>query len=211
MVIPYARTYTATMKGASLKAVQCEGCRAEYLYRYEASSSGSDTSLLFLNNAGARNRARELAERALEKQLERGVDAVPCPQCGHFQANMLRIVRKGHQRWMFNCGGWSLVVAIIAFIVSMASVSARGPSARLLEKVSLGCAIGLAAGGFGLIITRVVLAAQFQPNAGPPESRLALARDRAILRKDFEALLAARASGGSADASESADASGQRS
>ncbi len=39
MVIPYARTYTASMKGAALKAVQCEGCRAEYVYQYVASSS----------------------------------------------------------------------------------------------------------------------------------------------------------------------------
>lgn len=196
MVIPYARTYTATMKGATLKPVHCEACQADYVYRYEASASGSGTSLLFLNNKGAAERARESAEKSLGQQLERGIDAVPCPQCGHYQERMFRILRKRHQRWMYTLGWTCIVLAVLAFFVSFVSTSERGPNARLVENISFGCGIGLGIAGLGLVIVRMVLASQFQPNAGSPEPRLAIARERAMLRKDLEALLAAQAGSG---------------
>jgi hypothetical protein len=78
--IPYGKRYTANLTGATLKPVRCEKCYVEYVYRMDRAGSGSGTSLLFLENQGARDRATQRAASELRGLLRWDCDAVPCPR-----------------------------------------------------------------------------------------------------------------------------------
>jgi hypothetical protein len=53
-MIPYAQTYTATIRARAMKAVTCEECRLEYLYMVERTGTSEGTSLLFWITRGLR-------------------------------------------------------------------------------------------------------------------------------------------------------------
>jgi hypothetical protein len=100
MHLYFGRSYTAAVSGARIKEVRCEKCGQTYFYRLVRRGEGRGTSPYYLNNRGAERRAQAGAERKLAKLLERGVDPVPCPDCGWIQANMVREIRRRKLRWM---------------------------------------------------------------------------------------------------------------
>src|SRR5262245_23015334 len=116
--IPYALDYNVTASGAVLKLVRCEHCTAEYIYKLERSATGSGTSLLFLDNTGAHDRASTEAASNLRGKLERGVDVVPCPACGWVQSNMTPKARRQQCRWMLNVGATLAVVGVVAGLLT---------------------------------------------------------------------------------------------
>src|SRR5206468_3150451 len=69
-------------------------CGCEYVYIVQAQAEGSGFSPLFMDEAGAQQRARGSAEAAVNERLREKWDAVPCPQCGWFQEHMVRLRRK---------------------------------------------------------------------------------------------------------------------
>lgn len=77
MPIPYALERTASATGRRPKFVACEKCGTEYVYLMERKGSGSGTSFLFLDNAGAKERAQQIARVSVYKQLEEGQDPIP--------------------------------------------------------------------------------------------------------------------------------------
>src|SRR5262249_47581424 len=83
--IPYALTYKTTLRGRVPKLVRCEKCSFEYVYLLEMTVAGEGTSLLFLDNEGARQRSAAQAESALQQNLAQGCEVVPCPACGLVQ------------------------------------------------------------------------------------------------------------------------------
>src|SRR5579871_595585 len=104
VIIPSGLDYFTTTTGSVLKLVRCESCHAEYAYELQRSAEGKGSSFLFLDNQGAAARASSRAEANLRNKLERGVDLVPCPECGWYQDNMQRKARRLHQRWMLLTG-----------------------------------------------------------------------------------------------------------
>jgi hypothetical protein len=96
----FGRTYTAAISGTAIKEVRCEECSETYFYKMVRRGEGQGTSPYYLNNAGAERRAQKGAQTQLEKLLRKGVDPVPCPDCGWFQENMVREVRRRRLRWM---------------------------------------------------------------------------------------------------------------
>lgn len=94
MGIPIGRSYTATVQGSVLKSNRCEKCGAEYVYEIERSATGSGSSLLFLDNDGAEERAATSARDKLYDKLESAVDAVACPSCGWYQRDMARHLKR---------------------------------------------------------------------------------------------------------------------
>src|SRR5688572_20468934 len=99
MVLP-SMEYTATVSGSVPKFVRCEQCGFEYVYELTRRASGQGTSFLFLDNEGAESAAHAAAHQALVAKLEDAIDPVPCLGCGHYQADMVALLRRRYLRWM---------------------------------------------------------------------------------------------------------------
>src|SRR6185295_2904395 len=82
------RKYTATVEGAVWRAITCEHCRLQWAYKLVRKAEGTGRSPYFLDNSGASNRASEEAHQELQKKLLNDVEAIACPQCHKYQANM---------------------------------------------------------------------------------------------------------------------------
>jgi hypothetical protein len=70
-MIPYAVTYTSTVKARLTKSMACESCRTEYIYIMERQACGQGTNMLFLDNAGASARAQAQAENLVRRAGKR--------------------------------------------------------------------------------------------------------------------------------------------
>lgn len=95
MIVYYSKTYRHAMSRAVLKDVSCERCKCAYRYelirRVERTSSGLFSSA---------SSAEKNASKALEKALRKGVDPVPCPDCGWFQQPMVHEYRRRRLKWL---------------------------------------------------------------------------------------------------------------
>lgn len=189
MSIPYGMNYSAVAVGGTFKAVRCEACRHEYVYHLIREGSGDKTSILFLDNDGAKATAEAEAKEELGRLLEKGVELVPCPACGHYQENMRRKARRLHRRWMLYTGGTILVLlgpaAMFATIVNAINKSEPG-AASIPWPVFVGVLTAFALLGSALIAAKYLLARKYDPNSAPVEIRLQLGRERATPRDKFE-------------------------
>jgi hypothetical protein len=119
MLIPYAMRYSTRLGAQVPKLVTCEECGLEYVYLMKRTAEGEGTSLLFVDNAGAQNRAAQEAHEALIYKLQTSCDAVPCPACGHYQEHMIPRARYHHNRWMLKAGLALVPFAAIGMLVAM--------------------------------------------------------------------------------------------
>jgi hypothetical protein len=187
--IPYARTYTADLSGATLKPVRCEKCHVEYVYRMERVGSGSGTSLLFLENQGARDRATQQAANELRGRLWRECDAIPCPNCGWYQQAMFEAMRRDHRRWMRHTGSVLLAVSTISLIIAYVEWLPNfphGPGPPWLLPMSLIAGVMTGVAGAGLLVAKAKLGARYNPNATDTKIRVASGRSRALLKEELE-------------------------
>ena len=122
--IPYALDYTATVSGQIPKFVTCEKCTMEYVYLMQRSAQGEGTSFLFLNNAGAQDRAQAEAEAALFRKLQKSCDLVPCPSCGWYQNDMVLRSRKLLHRWITPVLWFITPGAIVVLLLALVSTAA---------------------------------------------------------------------------------------
>ena len=186
-VVPYALTYTTTLRGCAPKLVCCENCSFEYIYLMEATTSGEGTSLLFLDNAGARQRAAERAEAALHENLAQGCEVVPCPQCGAVQQHMLPRARELHLRWMRKTG---LIVLAVGSILSFPAgfyvlVDLLNTGFTALTWGALLVVGSLLGAGGALLAQRWSLCRRYDANSLPVEDRKRLGQQRAVSKVDF--------------------------
>jgi hypothetical protein len=184
--------YTATAKGAVLKLVVCEHCQTEYVYSLERSALGEGTSLLFIDNEGAAQRASSRAEQELQRKLERGVDLVPCPACGWIQKNMIPRVRRAYRRWMLYAGGILIFVPLlVAFIGGVANEGRNGEGPHIPWPIFMGTLAAFVFLGVGFLIVRVVALRRYDPNSLAPETRKRIGQGRAFLREQWEQMVKA--------------------
>lgn len=111
--VPIGRGYTAVVKGEIVKSETCERCGTKFVYLMKRSAKGQGTSPMWLNNAGAENRALRRADELLQLKLEKEIDLVPCPACGTYQKKM---VARQRRRYMLMLAGF-LVVYVIGMLV----------------------------------------------------------------------------------------------
>jgi predicted RNA-binding Zn-ribbon protein involved in translation (DUF1610 family) len=197
MSIPIGMNYTATMMGSTVKEVLCEQCGAEYLYQMQRSSEGAGTSLLFVDNDGAQERARERAAASLRSKLEKGCDVVPCPSCGHVQQHMFKKARKAYGYWMYVTGLLLFIPAFISLIAAIA-VEVRADRDPSLRGVAKGILIGggaCLASGLGLLITKGVRSRGYDPNSTDLAARKQFAQTRTILKAELERMMREREQG----------------
>jgi hypothetical protein len=190
MGIPYGMDYTATVTGSTAKLVSCEQCQVEYVYKLQRTATGSGSSLLFVDNEGARNRASSRAGAKLDQVLDRAVDLVPCPACGWYQKNMVAKARRLHRQWLVYLGIGLMVGLIpLGFIILLIVNSANH---RQIDDPVVPVPIMAAIAGFivlvafGLMIARARLARSYDPNNDDVEARKRLGKERAVLRADLE-------------------------
>jgi hypothetical protein len=112
-MIPYGTKYTVGVSGSIWKPVVCENCGCVYVYQIKHQTSGSATNLLWLNKQGAINSARFNANRNLEKYLKKQVRNYPCPECGFYQAEMIKRMKKNIWQQAIAVGGIAFVLIII--------------------------------------------------------------------------------------------------
>src|SRR4051794_26124698 len=98
MFIYFGRNYAAAQTGSVVRHVECEKCNCFYAYELVRRGTGRATSPYMLNNAGAQRRADRRAAADLRKQLRTGVDPAACPDCGWYQATMVREMRRRRLR-----------------------------------------------------------------------------------------------------------------
>lgn len=187
--IPYARSYTATVRGAILKFVACEQCHAQFIYHMEREASGSGTSLLFLDNEGASRRASVGAESALQTMLQSECDPVPCPDCGWYQEHMHATIRKAYHRWLFYLGIVLLIAGCTALVGTQIVSGRRPPADDSTIQLFQIATVLLPALGVGLIVTRWILAKGHDPNSGDVAQRLEIGKQLALRKADFEKMI----------------------
>jgi hypothetical protein len=182
MSIPYGIDYTVTLSGSVLKVLRCEQCGTEYGYQMTRSAQGGGTSLLFLDNQGAQDRAAQAASARLVAKLENSCDPVPCPQCGWYQAEMIPRVRRLRYRWLQNTG--IALFPISAFLVMAAAIihAANERQARLpvFVWVFWGVVILGFLAAIALLILYYRLSARYDPNREDVEHRKRAGLARAL-------------------------------
>ncbi|MEZ5944522.1 MAG: hypothetical protein R3C18_24300 [Planctomycetaceae bacterium] len=161
--------------------VECEACGHRYWYEAERSAESQGFSPLYLDGAGARRRAREDVERKLKRAFQNAVEVVPCPECGHYQAEMLPFVRKTYY-WFF------VPVAVVCFLAAgvvfvAGVVSDEHALSGEIPAWSTVPAATLPLLGLLLLGTRWGLTLASDPNAEPREARIELGKKRANKRK----------------------------
>jgi len=188
MSIPYALKRTAHLTGSRVKFVTCEHCGTEYVYRMERQASGSGTSFLFLDNAGAKERAELEAKHKVNTQLQEEQDPVPCPSCAWVQSGMLFHARAHHHIWMFYLGlptavGGFALLLVDLFTIDLVPLNPASPL-FLLKLAAIPT-------GIGLIVLRERLARRYDPNAVELVMRQRIAARRAIPKKEYDAAVLA--------------------
>ncbi len=118
--VPIGRKYTVTATGSLIKQVCCEKCNYEYQYKVQRIGTGYGTSLLWLDNDGASQRANRNASSDLDKKLARAIEPIPCPSCRWYQRNMISIVKLREAK---NTLLFGLLTAFVIFLVSSLGAS----------------------------------------------------------------------------------------
>jgi hypothetical protein len=127
-----------------------------------------------IDEQGAADRAADAAAAKLQSALSGAFDVVPCPNCGTYQAEMVRFLKNSHLKWMAALGGLFIVVALILLIVAFAT------SGMLYA----GTAGAFFLAGVGLIVYRNISLARFDPNEGDAEDRKTIGCERALRKEE---------------------------
>lgn len=163
------KEYKANVSGTVIKRVTCEKCSCKYAYELVRSARGGGTSVYLLDNAGAEDRARARANKRLRRQLEHGIDPVGCPDCGWYQADMVKEAKRRMLRPLVPIAAILLALAgAYAMIGGMLLATSTGPGDATISRepwVHIGTLAG--AGVLALAIRQIVVS-RTDPNRGYP-------------------------------------------
>lgn len=157
---------SATIQGAVWKLVNCEHCQQQYAYLLELEAEGKDYDLFLLEGQKSGDRALALAKQNLLKKSRNIVLPVPCPNCGDYQGNMIRLLKQEDRINSFQIVGTLLVLLSFAMV---------------LLSMSWMPAIILGVTGTAIVAYGYVKAGRWDPNTGDErEARLAIGQRNAI-------------------------------
>ena len=190
--VPYGMGYHSTLQSSVPRHVKCEACQLEYVYMMTRRASGEGTSLLFLDNVGAKIRAEDAAWKKLQHALANDCDPVPCPGCGQYQQHMIPKLVTIHFGWMEKA---SLALCLIAVIAVVPALFARTmaqqdeTSSAIYYAIGLWSVFGLCMfGAVALPILKFLAIRGYDPNNEHLQERIELGRKLAITRAQFEEL-----------------------
>jgi hypothetical protein len=175
------------VSGSTPVAVRCENCKGKYYYELKRTAKG-----------GALDKwvARAVARQRLRRMLASDCEAVPCPECGWYQEEMVPLVRRSHRRWLQHVGMAVGFLGPLCFLPAfiLILIEPRDPEVKEWTfPIMFG---GFAAGfflGFCTMIVMVLrnaLNARYDPNDPETEAeRIELGRELTITRAEAEAML----------------------
>ncbi len=83
------------MSGKVWKPVTCQNCGCKFAYQLKRQAEGQTTDILWLNGKDkSQDIARKRSEANLERNLQQSFDVIDCPDCGHYQDNMMEQIRR---------------------------------------------------------------------------------------------------------------------
>ena len=170
MIVYVGRSYTSSRTGTAVRHVKCEKCGCDYCYRLFRRGSGAASSRYGLDNKGAQTRAENVAAKKLQKLLLYGVDPVPCPDCGYFQAEMVEEYQSRFHGWLYGLAmtfGILLGVAAVLWLCISTKGFERAMNQDDTVVLIVMCGL-LVAGIFGPILLRKLLIRTKNPNKNYP-------------------------------------------
>jgi hypothetical protein len=177
----FGREHYESFKATTKKTVCCSSCELTYQYRLKRSGTGSSFKLHGGSVEAASAEAQDHAFRALQRKLRDGSDLVPCPRCGHIQANMIDAARETRLIWLG-------VLAVVPGVISMYAMGlgitwlTTAVDRVEIKQGMIGSAVGFGLFGVacGLTFLRWYLNQRFNPNHWPLGKRLEIARRRCL-------------------------------
>lgn len=148
MGIPYGRRYSSTFALRAWIPVRCEHCGALFAYKIERTVRGEGSSILWLDNEGASERARDEAVRAAEFALKSALEPVPCITCGSYQAAMIHLLRQresdsGYLLALTSCIVWLFWTGCSDELRTTDFISLGTHMPRIIALIALiGCLVG---------------------------------------------------------------------
>jgi hypothetical protein len=168
-MIYFGRRYSAAMTGSVVRRVKCEKCPCEYAYELVRRGTGSGTSPYLLNNAGAQDLAQKQASRRLRKQLENGMDPVPCPDCGWYQVEMVAEIRRRKLRPLVGLALFCLIAAVTIGTFAGIWFANDNHPWEAESWIELGAVVGgLLAASITFTLVRRIVLQQSHPNRDYP-------------------------------------------
>jgi hypothetical protein len=123
--ISVGERYTTHLAGQQWKFVICEYCGCRFLYKMKIEAQGAASSPLWLFRTQAKIEAQSEAYNNFYYEMEHGVRARSCPNCGYYQKEMeKRLIKKAWKKvWdeinkLFIIG---IVVLFISFFILIVS------------------------------------------------------------------------------------------
>src|SRR6476646_5729630 len=100
MVYVEVTHFNAATTHAVVRDVRCEKCGCAYRYELIRRGEGMGSAVYGIASGSAQRRAARRAQALLDEHLANGIDPVACPDCGWFQAAMVREFRERHYVWL---------------------------------------------------------------------------------------------------------------
>lgn len=156
----FLSTTNVEIEGVEVKGATCEKCEVRYHYVVVRSGAGDNVGVIPTERG--ENTARSIADRRLEKALEKAVDLVACPSCGWFQGWMIRAKRMKILKITLLCSFLVPWPSLMSVVLYYKKNKPTAPSNELLETIFL--TMGLSFGG--VILIGVILTLIARPNSG---------------------------------------------
>jgi hypothetical protein len=144
--------------------VSCEHCGCTFGYLAARKAQGAGSSLLWLDNEGAAERARNAATKSLDRALKKVNDPAPCPRCVKYQAKMARALWRG---FLFKGIGIGLAAGFLWFLWTLFSWDSAEQT--FWQTGSRGAPLVLGVVAIGGVLWGIIRAARLDPDAHAQE------------------------------------------
>jgi hypothetical protein len=149
------------------KAVSCEHCRQSYAVLVRLEGEAPRVALGLSEEHGRQEEPDLRAQRVLAEEIQDCVVTVPCPNCGLYQKEMVRELKKDPPTNQFQLVGATVMVLFwipLTWTMSHTAIMA----------------VIVAAAGFGLLTYGYVVSFRYDPNIIDSDSRKAIAKSYAV-------------------------------
>jgi len=174
--------HIARVKASSLKVVSCENCKQSYAFLFDVEAQGEALDLLFLDSVASKEWADAQARENLAAKIRNSVTVIPCPQCGFYQADMVRQLKEN---------AWSNPMQIVGAIVVLLSFI---PLAFDIDYAWIMTVI-VATIGVVLLAHGYVVSFRYDPNAGDPTPRKLVGQNNSVWGEQLAQMLHSAESG----------------
>ncbi|RCS52967.1 hypothetical protein DTL42_09130 [Bremerella cremea] len=173
--IPIGENQVVAVQGSVWKFVTCTQCHQDFAYLLQLEAFGEAHNTFYLDKEGSQKLAHVHAQRNLAKMYENVVVPTPCPCCGYYQEEMVRILKEeGTSDRLFGVG---MGVTALSFV----------PLGFSVPHIWIATATGVSL-GVVLMVYAEFFSGRKDPNAGDPEPRKRLGQKHTLWGEKLEIL-----------------------